>query len=65
MLSGEQTIRPGGSGGQEMTTFRFERDRRGGGYINVQSGSPWWVLESDREALTKGGSWTAVEPSAL
>lgn len=35
--------------------FRFERKRDGGGFINVQAGPVWWVLDSDGQALTNDG----------
>jgi hypothetical protein len=35
--------------------FRFERDREGGGFINVRAGPLWWVLEANGEAHTNEG----------
>jgi hypothetical protein len=35
--------------------FRFERNRDGGGFVNVRAGPVWWVLDSDGQAITNDG----------
>ena len=35
--------------------FRFERNRAGGGFVNVRAGPVWWALDSDGQAITNDG----------
>jgi hypothetical protein len=35
--------------------FRFERERAGGGFVNIRAGVVWWVLDADGQALTNDG----------
>jgi hypothetical protein len=36
--------------------FRFERQRDGGGSVNVRAGQVWWVIDSDGQAITNEGA---------
>jgi hypothetical protein len=35
--------------------FRFERERQGGGFVNVRAGAVWWVLDADGQAISNEG----------